>query len=876
MKSRKEIEELLGKELQYVQHEVRSNSDWGNFGIDVLDTYWELTEDDIKKVKDLLESSIESNDIDTALGCCNLLGEKKVDKEVLQQLIDGTVQQLSEDVNSLNPETSIDKFKRITDKIHNVTRSNFSQNKSIIQLSELLENKINSIMTSLDGRITELKQHIEIPENEEQIKALQEKIEGFESSQYGVWYEREEETYRSKRIREEGGIEVSDLLDEISEYKYNTQTQKIDQRVSSKVQYLEQKLAILTEHKDIQGNDLRIAEIQSQIETIEDSWVVAQAGYNNIDGILQTAESRKNEIQDRLAQAKQDIETIDSMSMAYIQKRTEIESLTKEVSKYERYIERMQQTKIEIENGENPSFMGKHHRDRLQREEQERVETNREKIQDLEGQIAELQKHIEIPENEQRIIDLQAQIDEIEATIPSDRGNHKRERLQEQGRDTEAIMTDIDDIIVRFNDPYVQGKAERIDTEIKTRVVYLENKMNYLQQHLDIAGNEERVAKLQSQIEQIEDKWELCTQGFGSKEQIEQRIRVTKAHLHTTLMSFKGNKELKLSPEQMQEYWNKIQNGEEVPELFGQHHRERLEREKEARIRAEQQEKDMLEQEYGLVGIEDRKTLQRRLEDIVSKGIFLGADKASEKKVAEFKRMKQVIPRFEEFKSVYLQLRQAGLEDDLYANMDFQNVSFDDLLERATTILEEKAKAEEQRTEIEQPEVIIEEQPEVVTNPEQVVEETIEDTTATVTGTNIDIDSASMMEAHLEYMRNHQTQQTSQVVEDYWNEIHSQQAKVYEQPQPEKIRPREKSIKDEVEDDLRTTEQHTQKQDNPSVDLWMNRFNGWYSAIDRVSQSVKEKFVKMKSDIIKAISEKLKERTNNRQVNTQEQDTNER
>ena len=877
MKSRKEIEELLGKELQYVQHEVRSNSDWGNFGIDVLDTYLELTEDDIKKVKDLLESSIESNDIDTALGCCNLLGEKKVDKEVLQQLIDETVQQLSEDVNSLNPETSIDKFKRITDKIHNVTRSNFSQNKSIIQLSELLENKINSIMTSLDGRITELKQHIEIPENEEQIKALQEKIEGFESSQYGVWYEREEDTYRSKRIREEGGIEVSDLLDEISEYKYNTQTQKIDQRVSSKVQYLEQKLAILTEHKDIQGNDLRIAEIQSQIETIEDSWVVAQAGYNNIDGILQTAESRKNEIQDRLAQAKQDIETIDSMSMAYIQKRTEIESLTKEVAKYERYIERMQQTKIEIENGENPSFMGKHHRDRLQREEQERVETNRGKIQDLEGQIAELQKHIEIPENEQRIIDLQAQIDEIEATIPSDRGNHKRERLQEQGRDTEAIMTDIDDIIVRFNDPYVQGKAERIDTEIKTRVVYLENKMNYLQQHLDIAGNEERIAKLQSQIEQIEDKWELCTQGFGSKEQIEQRIRVTKAHLHTTLMSFKGNKELKLSPEQMQEYWNKIQNGEEVPELFGQHHRERLEREKEARIRAEQQEKDMLEQEYGLVGIEDRETLQRRLEDIVSKGIFLGADKASEKKVAEFKRMKQVIPRFEEFKSVYLQLRQAGLEDDLYANMDFQNVSFDDLLERATTILEEKAKAEEQRTEIEQPEVIIEEQPEVVTNPEQVVEETIEDTTATVTGTNIDIDSASMMEAHLEYMRNHQTQQTSQVVEDYWDEIHSQQAKEYEQQQPERIRPLEESIRDTIGDKKDKQNQMQMKETKTlTVDIWINRFDSWYSAIDRVSQNVKAKFVKMKSDIVNAISTKIKERMNKREINTQEQDSGER
>ena len=155
-----------------------------------------------------------------------------------------------------------------------------------------------------------------------------------------------------------------------------------------------------------------------------------------------------------------------------------------------------------------------------------------------------------------------------------------------------------------------------------------------------------------------------------------------------------------------------------------------------------------------------------------------------------------------------------------------------------------------------------------------IVEENIEDITAT--RTNIDIDSANMLEAHLEYMRNHQTQQTSQVVEDYWNEIHSQQANVYEQPQSEKIRPREKSIKDEVGDELRRTEQQTQKQDTPSVDLWMNRFSGWYSAIDRVSQSVKDKFIKMKSDIIKAISQKLKERINNKQVNTQQQDTNER
>ena len=709
MKSRKEIEELLGKELQYVQHEVRSNSDWGNFGIDVLDTYWELTEDDIKKVKELLESSIESNDIDTALGCCNLLGEKKVDKEVLQELIDGTVQQLSEELNSLSTETSTDEFKRVTDKIYSVTRSNFSKNNSIIQLNELLENKINSIMTSLDGQISELKEHIEIPENEEQIKLLQEKLEGFESTQYGIWYERKEDTYRSRRIRDEGGIELSDLTNEISEYKYNTPTQELDKKVSGKVQYLEQKLAILEEHRDIQGNDLRIAEIQSQIEMIEDSWVVAQAGYSNMDGILQTAESRKNEIQDRLVQAKQDIETIDSMSMACIQKRKEIESLTKEVTKYEKYIERMQQTKAEIENGTNNSFMGKHHKDRLQREEHERVESNREKIQELDEQIAGLQEHIEIPDNEQKIAELQAQIDDIEATIPSDRGNHKRERLQQQGRNTEEIMQDIDEIIARFNDPYIESYASRIDAELKTRVAYLESKRNQLKQHLDIAGNEERVEQIQRQIEQLEDRWELCSQGFGSKEQVEQRIRITNARLYTPLMSFKENKELKLSSEQMKQYWEKMQNGEEVPELFGQHHRERLEREKEARVKAEEHERNMLEQEYGLAGVEDGESLQRRLEDIVSKGIFLGADKDNDKKVAEFEKMKQVIPRFEEFKNVYLQLRQAGIEDELYANMDFRNISFDDLLERATTILEERARAEEQKEKTEQIETIIEE-----------------------------------------------------------------------------------------------------------------------------------------------------------------------
>ena len=199
------------------------------------------------------------------------------------------------------------------------------------------------------------------------------------------------------------------------------------------------------------------------------------------------------------------------------------------------------------------------------------------------------------------------------------------------------------------------------------------------------------------------------------------------------------------------------------------------------------------------------------------------------------------------------------------------------------TASEPKVKDSEQESKGTEQDII-----ETIENDSNVVEET--------TGTSMD--SADMMEAqekakkeevdrqlreHEEYMASVEPQIKARVdrtMEEYWQSWGSSEvtaSKQYEEQQPEKIRPREKSLKDEVGDEFRTTEQQMQKQDNPAVDLWMNRFNGWYSAIDRVSQSVKNKFVKMKSDIVKAISEKLKEKTNFRQVNnTQEQDTNER
>ena len=101
-----------------------------------------------------------------------------------------------------------------------------------------------------------------------------------------------------------------------------------------------------------------------------------------------------------------------------------------------------------------------------------------------------------------------------------------------------------------------------------------------------------------------------------------------------------------------------------------------------------------------------------------------------------------------------------------------------------------------------------------------------------------------------------------------WNRVNSQ---------PERIRPLEESIRDTTEDKKDKQNQMQMKETkNLTVDIWMNRFNSWYSAIDRVSQNVKAKFIKMKLDIVNAISTKIKERMNKREINTQEQDSGER
>lgn len=86
---------------------------------------------------------------------------------------------------------------------------------------------------------------------------------------------------------------------------------------------------------------------------------------------------------------------------------------------------------------------------------------------------------------------------------------------------------------------------------------------------------------------------------------------------------------------------------------------------------------------------------------------------------------------------------------------------------------------------------------------------------------------------------------------------------------------KEETTEVQMNDEPTSEEAKSREEKNSSeVNLWRNRFSILYNTIDRAPQRMKAKFVEMKSDILKSISEKLKERTAYRQHNIQGQDTN--
>lgn len=87
-------------------------------------------------------------------------------------------------------------------------------------------------------------------------------------------------------------------------------------------------------------------------------------------------------------------------------------------------------------------------------------------------------------------------------------------------------------------------------------------------------------------------------------------------------------------------------------------------------------------------------------------------------------------------------------------------------------------------------------------------------------------------------------------------------AKMPKGEQPEMTKPMEGSFRDEIcsNDDIQDKKQKGNRKNN--VNLWMNRYKTYNSAIDRVPQKLKAKFIQIRSNIINAIKTRLKERNN--------------
>lgn len=252
----------------------------------------------------------------------------------------------------------------------------------------------------------------------------------------------------------------------------------------------------------------------------------------------------------------------------------------------------------------------------------------------------------------------------------------------------------------------------------------------------------------------------------------------------------------------------------------------------------EQKENIQAMQEYGLTDIQDVQTLQQRLEKCISDGIFYGVDQQNPEKMKRFEAIKKAIPQYEELKTVYLQLKQAGLEDELYKGIDLKSISYSELLERATSILEEKAKAEEIQPDI------IDEGAEVTADDGSIIQPSEEITI----GVQEVVDGGARINEFGEIIRENNTGESVMQDVPVFEEITQSKTTSKQLEQPQQI------------------------QETQTTNMWKNRFQNWYTAIDRVSQNSKSKFIKLKADILKAISDKLKSRDNNKNIDNQEKD----
>ncbi len=523
----------------------------------------------------------------------------------------------------------------------------------------------------------------------------------------------------------------------------------------------------------------------------------------------------------------------------------------------------------------------------------------------------------------------------LEHTMGKEKSEHKKARIEEQGVDMSEIIGDIQETAKRKG-RISQADYDRINGAVIKKSEYLEKKLAYLQQYRDIPENEERIAELESQIEIMQDSWVVANNGVDLQAIIDKnnakleekraRLPEVEKELEYTIQHEPSKvglisrlryevKDLMQAIDKLENENSSIQDGTNK-KYIGEHHKERIDNDEQLKAqqeeklrlqkaRIEQKQKESIElEERGKAEREEKRRkaneewikqqeeqrlkreqeakakaeeqARRRAEKEAKEKAEKERQMAIEKDIRDYKQYEELATRKPEIEELYGQLFYEDFSSQVNGQIS-ENMA--NLMGKVKDLPDEEKSIFLSRYnktatyQINEQGVFVDE--EVRKKAEQEAKARAEEQARVKADQEAKAKAEEQVRIKAEQEAKARAEEQARIRAEQEARVTQVTAKKHEQQQPEKVKPQEKSIRDEVGDELKKTEQEMQKVNNPTVNLWMNRFSSWYSAIDRVTQNVKAKFVKMKSDIVKSISDKIKERSNKQEIN-KNQDQNER
>lgn len=429
-----------------------------------------------------------------------------------------------------------------------------------------------------------------------------------------------------------------------------------------------------------------------------------------------------------------------------------------------------------------------------------------ERISKLDLELQDAKAHIELPENETKCEELQKQIEDLE---------------EEFGKAKIYAQAPVKINISTFNNlsehknarvteqgeemPDIMEMIERnngAEFYVSRKTEYLEKKLAVLQQHKAIPGNADRINAIEAELEQMQDAWAIRN----------------KRGIIINL----NNQDIRKNTDRIEELQDELKRWE----------------------RSTEPKKD-----------EFINNIQTHISKLQSKIEMLQQDNDS---IRENGTSKRIMGEHHRTRLEQEAKAKAEQEAKVKAEQEAKEKAEQEAKEKADQ--EAKAKAEQEDNLRVEPEIEVSNETQTIRREEEVY--------------TISPEGLKKTETTIQYRNEQENDNRSDdamkivsalkrgiTPDEYKKMVEILTQKEHQELYTEKYRPREESIRDEVGDELNRVEQNNNINNTQSVDLWMNRFNNWYNVIERMSQSVKAKFVKMKDDIVKAIKTITRDRS---------------